>query len=71
VYREHCYPELAQELDQWIKAIMAGPKIRGGVGSRNELSALARRNPAPKPRPKAKSKAKAVKLLKKRVKRRS
>ena len=71
VYREHCYPELAQELDQWIKAIMAGPKIRGGVGSRNELTALARRNAAPKARPKAKSKAKAVKSLKKRVKRRS
>ena len=71
VYREHCYPELAQELDQWIKAIMAGPKIRGGVGSRNELTAPARRNPAPKTRPKAKSKAKAVKLLKKKAKRRS
>jgi len=71
VYREHCYPELAQELDQWIKAIMAGPKIRGGVGCRNELTALARRNAAPKGRPKAKSKAKAVKSLKKRVKRRS
>ena len=71
VYREHCYPELAQELDQWIKAIMAGPKIRGGVGSRNELTAPARRKPAPKARPKAKSKAKAVKSLKKTVKRRS
>ncbi len=71
VYREHCYPELAQELDQWIKAIMAGPKIRGGVGSRNELMAPARLKPAPKARPKAKSKAKPAKLKKKKVKRRS
>jgi len=71
VYREHCYPELAQELDQWIKAIMAGPKIRGGVGSRNELTAPARLKPAPKARPKAKSKAKSAKPLKKKPKRRS
>lgn len=71
MYREHCYPELAQELDQWIRAIMAGPKIRGGVGSRNELTAPARRKPAPKARPKAKSKAKSTKLMKKKAKRRS
>jgi hypothetical protein len=71
VYREHSYPELAQELDEWIKAILAGPKIRGGVGSRNELAALARRKPAPKARPKAKSKAKSAKTVKKKVKRRS
>ena len=71
VYREHCYPELAQELNQWISAIAAGPRIRGGVGSRNELTALARRKPAPKARLKAKSKAKPVKAVKKKVKRRS
>ncbi len=71
MYRQHCYPELAQELDQWIKAIMAGPKIRGGVGSRNELTAPARRKPAPKARPKAKSKAKSVKPMKKEANRRS
>ena len=71
VYREHCYPELAQELDQWIKAIMAGPKIRGGVGSRNELTAPARRKPAPKARPKTKSKVKLAKPSKKKAKRRS
>jgi hypothetical protein len=71
MYREHCYPELAQELDQWIRAIMAGPKIRGGVGSRNELTAPARRKPAPRARPKAKSKAKSVKSVKKKAKRRS
>ena len=71
VYREHCYPELAQELDQWIRAIAAGPKIRGGIGSRNELTAPARRKPAAKARPKAKSKAKSAKSKKKKVKRRS
>ena len=71
VYREHCYPELAQELDQWIKAIMAGPKIRGGVGSRNELTAPARRKPAAKSKPKAKSKAKPAKSMKKKAKSRS
>ena len=71
VYREHCYPELAQELDQWITAIAAGPKIRGGVGSRNELTAPARRKPAAKARPKAKSKARSTKLPKKKVKHRS
>jgi len=71
VYREHCYPELAEELDQWIKAIMAGPKIRGGVGSRNELMAPAHLKPAPKARPKAKSKAKSAKPMKKKANRRS
>ena len=74
-YRDHCYAELAQELDQWIKAIAAGPKIRGGVGSRNELMAAvgrkARVAAKAKPRPKAKSKAKSAKSLKKKTKRRS
>lgn len=35
-YRDHCYPELAQDLDAWIAAIVAGPMIRGGIGQRNE-----------------------------------
>jgi hypothetical protein len=64
-YRRHCYAELAQELDRWIKAIVSGPKIRGGVGSRNELTA-----PAGK-KLKAKSKAKSSKPKKKKAKRRS
>ena len=76
VYREHCYPELAQELDQWIKAIAAGPKVRGGVGSRNEQTALSRPKAAAKARPKAKAprekpKARATKPTKKKAKRRS
>lgn len=67
-YREHCYAELAQELDQWIRAIVAGPKIRGGVGSRNELTAPARRKAAVAAKPKAKSKAKRSKPMKKKAK---
>ena len=70
-YREHCYAELAQELDQWIKAIVAGPKIRGGVGSRNELTAPARRKPAAVAKSKGKSKAKHSKPMKKKAKRRA
>ena len=69
-YSEHCYAELAQELDQWVRAIVAGPKIRGGVGSRNELTAPARRKPAAAVKPKAKSKAKRSKPEKKKAKRR-
>ncbi len=73
VYRQHCYPELAVELDEWIRAIASGPKIRGGVGSRNELTAAARRKPRPAhaPRPKARRKRKPAKSLKKKSKRRS
>ena len=71
VYREHCYAELAEELDQWIAAIVAGPKIRGGIGSRNELTAPARRKPASAAKPKAKSKVKRSKQTKKKAKRRA
>ena len=67
-YREHCYAELANELDQWIRAIVAGPRIRGGVGSRNELTVPARGKPAVAAKPKAKSKTKSSKRLKKKVK---
>jgi hypothetical protein len=35
-YRDHCYPELARELDAWMRAIAAGPVVRGDVGRRNE-----------------------------------
>ena len=73
VYRQHCYPELAAELDEWIGAIASGPKIRGGVGSRNELTAATRRKAGPgrAPRPKAKRQRKPAKLLKKKSKRRA
>lgn len=35
-YRGHCYPELARDLDEWIRVIEAGPALRGDVGQRNE-----------------------------------
>jgi hypothetical protein len=35
-YRDNCYPELGQALDAWIRAIGAGPVVRGDVGRRNE-----------------------------------
>jgi hypothetical protein len=35
-YRDHCYPELAADLTAWIQTIAAGPRLRGGVGARNE-----------------------------------
>lgn len=46
-YREHCYPELAEDIAAWIEAIQGGERIRGGVGARNEPFAAAAR---PKPR---------------------
>lgn len=59
-YRDHCYPELAQDLDAWIRAIKAGPTVRGGVGRRNEPFAKAARPVKPaKPTPGARPKAKA------------
>jgi hypothetical protein len=35
-YRDNCYPELARDLDAWIRAIEGGPSVRGDVGRRNE-----------------------------------
>jgi hypothetical protein len=36
VYRDNCYPELARDLDAWIRLIETGPVVRGDVGRRNE-----------------------------------
>jgi hypothetical protein len=36
VYRDNCYPELARDLEAWIRLIEAGPAVRGDVGRRNE-----------------------------------
>lgn len=60
-YRNHCYPELAEELGVWIKTIASGPVIRGGVGARNEQRMAAAAKPRPKPRaqPQGKPPAKA------------
>lgn len=35
-YRDHCYPELARDLAEWIRMVEAGPLMLGGVGRRNE-----------------------------------
>ena len=35
-YAERCYPELAGDLEGWIRAIERGPAVRGDVGRRNE-----------------------------------
>jgi hypothetical protein len=61
-YRDHCYPELARDLDAWIRAIKGGSQVRGGVGRRNEPFTKAARPAAPAKResrvkPKAKAKA--------------
>ena len=70
-YRDHCYEDLARDIDQWIEAIEMGPQIRGGVGSRNEQAQATRHKPAMKAKAKPKAKARAAKLLKKKAKRRS
>jgi len=70
-YRDHCYEELARDLDQWIEAIEMGPQVRGGVGSRNEQAQASRRKPAMKAKAKPKPQVKVVKSLKKKAKRRS
>ena len=35
-YRDNCFPELRRDLDAWIRAIEAGPVLRGDIGRRNE-----------------------------------
>lgn len=55
-YRDNCYPELARELDAWIRAIKAGPTVRGGVGKRNEPFLRPERAGQPaRPKPRAKA----------------
>src|SRR5262249_30134963 len=77
VYREHCYPELAEELAAWIDKISSGPVIRGGVGGRNErhlATKLARRAKstvrATSSRPRAKTKV-AERQVRRRKRKRS
>ncbi|MBI4242193.1 MAG: hypothetical protein HY613_10780 [Candidatus Rokubacteria bacterium] len=65
-YRDHCYPELARELDAWIRTIKAGPAVRGGVGKRNEPYLKAAGPPAAA-RPTAKAKAKKKPASKKKT----
>lgn len=74
-YRDHCYPELAADLTTWIRVIGAGPRVRGGVGARNEAHtsrpkprAGAKSRPAM--RPKSGKKGSSRKALKKKAKHR-
>ena len=75
-YRDHCYPELAEELDAWVKEIASGPVVRGGVGARNEeylasRAKVSRKPPSrPRTRPKAAMKVSQHKATKRKGKRR-
>jgi hypothetical protein len=55
-YRDNCYPELARDLNAWVRAVKAGPTVRGGVGKRNEPFVRPARAVAGR-KPKAKKKA--------------
>jgi hypothetical protein len=46
-YRDNCFPELRDDLDAWIRAIEAGPVMRGDVGRRNEAHVQAASRPRP------------------------
>ena len=70
-YRDHCYEELARELDLWISAIAAGPRLRGDVGARNEQAAASRPKTVITRTAKRKPKPRAAKRQKKKAKRRS
>ena len=52
-YRAACYPELARELADWIRAIRSGVVPAGSVGARN-AAYLASRADAARSRPKLK-----------------
>ena len=58
-YRDNCYPNLAQDLGGWIRAIKAGPVVRGGVGKQNDPF-VRTAQPAAAPKPKAKPKKKTA-----------
>jgi hypothetical protein len=68
-YRDHCYPELSEDLTTWIRTIASGARVRGGVGARNEAHMASRSRSRPAARPKAKSKAKPKKSARKLPKR--
>ena len=60
-YRDHCYPELAEDLTTWIHTIASGAKVRCGIGARNEAHMASRSRARAAARPKAKAKAKPKK----------
>jgi hypothetical protein len=62
-YWDNCYPELARDLEEWIRAIRSGATVRGDVGTRNEpfvkSAAPGRRRP-PAPRKRARPATRAA-----------
>jgi hypothetical protein len=68
-YRDHCYPELAEDLTTWIHTIASGAKVRGGIGARNEAHMASRSRARAATRPKAKTQAKSKKVARKSTKR--
>jgi hypothetical protein len=56
-YADCCYPELARDLQDWIRAIERAPAPRGDVGQRNEAHIVG----APAPR---RTKARAARTSK-------
>lgn len=66
-YRDHCYPELAADLAGWIQAIRSGARLRGGVGTRNDVYAA----PRSKPRGGAPAGRRAAKVAKKKATKKS
>jgi hypothetical protein len=68
-YRDHCYPELAEDLTTWIRTIASGAKVRGGIGARNEAHMASRYRTRAAARPKAKTQAKSQKAARKSTKR--
>jgi hypothetical protein len=67
-YRHNCYPALARALDAWLRAIKAGPRLRGGVGRRNEAF-LKPEPPAWAAKPRARATPRAKITRKRRAKR--
>jgi hypothetical protein len=45
-YQRNCYPDLARDLEAWVRLIEDGPIIRGDVGRRNEPYASRAGSPA-------------------------
>ncbi len=67
-YCDNCYPELARELEAWIRAVETGPVVRGGIGGRNEAhlkpaveARATRKRAEARPRPHARAHRKPTK----------
>ena len=67
-YASRCYPELAREIEAWIRVVRSGPKRRGGIGTRNEPYAGGAAGGHRPARPKAASKVRSKKSPKRQKK---